>query len=109
MISYAPSDSLVDEQGMISQECTLWDSPGKRKTDIASFISPEHRSNNCNKNCIFGRPYSRLTSSRGVGSGALPKSDRTQKGEGQPPVATIGREWPCGTFDHHCILFLGLR
>jgi hypothetical protein len=38
MISYAPSDSLVDEQGMISQEFTLWDSPGKRKTYIASFI-----------------------------------------------------------------------
>jgi hypothetical protein len=37
MISYAPSDSLVDKQGMIAQEFTLWDTPGKRKTYIASF------------------------------------------------------------------------
>ena len=28
----------VDEQGMIAQEFTLWDTPGKRKTYIASFL-----------------------------------------------------------------------
>jgi hypothetical protein len=38
MISYAPSDSLVDKQGMIAQECTFWDTRGKRKTYIASFL-----------------------------------------------------------------------
>jgi len=39
MISYAPSDFLVDKQGMIAQEfITLWDTPGKRKTYIASFL-----------------------------------------------------------------------
>jgi hypothetical protein len=38
MISYAPSDSLVDKQGMIAQEFTFWDTPGKRKTYIASFL-----------------------------------------------------------------------
>jgi hypothetical protein len=37
MISYAPSDSPVDKQGMIAQEYTLWETPGKRKTYIASF------------------------------------------------------------------------
>jgi hypothetical protein len=38
MISYAPSDSLVDRQGMIAQESTLWETPGKRKSYIASFL-----------------------------------------------------------------------
>jgi hypothetical protein len=38
MISYAPSDSLVDEQGMIARDFTLCDTPGKRKTYVASFL-----------------------------------------------------------------------
>jgi hypothetical protein len=36
MINHALSDSLVDKQGMIAQEFTLWDTPSKRKTYVAS-------------------------------------------------------------------------
>jgi hypothetical protein len=38
IISYAPSDSLIDKQDMTAQEFTLSDTPGKRKAYIASFI-----------------------------------------------------------------------
>lgn len=31
MISYAPAESLVDKQGMIAREFTLWDTPSPRE------------------------------------------------------------------------------
>jgi hypothetical protein len=88
MISYAPSDSLVDRQGMIAQESTLWETPGKRKSYMPRFFSPEHRSNNFYKKRHF---RTALQSSHvlalGVVSGTLPKSDRAQEGRRTAPVA----------------------
>ena len=99
MIGYAPSHSFVDKQGMIA--CTgmypLGQPRERQNPTLPRFFSPEHRSKNCNeKKVIFGRPQSRLASSRwdcvGRGWALYPKSSAHSKDEDspQPLVAESG-------------------
>jgi hypothetical protein len=105
MINILPSDSLVDKQGMITQEFTVWDTPGKRKN--VHYLASSHLSTDPTIVIINAFPDGPTVVSlphAGAVSGTSPKSDRAQEGRrtaptgtgGCPPVATSGGQWPCG-------------